>query len=682
MTTMDMSQYLDVFLEESREHLTNLNRCLLELEQQPQNGAALNEIFRAAHTLKGMSSTMGFEDLADLTHHMEDVLSNVKEAVLEVNGQVIDVLFQCFDRIQVMVESIAAGSSGDMNNMELVEILNNIKNGNIEAAAMAEQTICSRPKAASAEQPEDPPAALMDFNDYDLAILDEAASRGYRVMFLQVRVAEGCVMKSVRSFMVFKALEAEGDITKSVPPVQDLEEGKFDSGFSIVFVTQLDVEEVKKRLDSISEISLTGIRELNPDSLQAGPAEVQAENEENKPHEAQSNQPVVDDGHKIQKFKQKVRVDIEKLDQMMNLVGELVMHKGRLEQIGTISKNSDLQETVEQVDRITTELQSVVMKVRMVPIEQVFNRFPRMVRDLAKDLNKEINFIVEGQETELDRTVIDEIGDPLVHLLRNAIDHGVEAPQERIKAGKPARGTVKLRARHEGNNVYIEVDDDGKGIDVERVLQKAVDKGLITAREAEQMNPEEAFRLVFTPGFSTAAEVTDVSGRGVGLDVVKAKMEGIGGEISIASKSGAGTRFIIKLPLTLAIIQALTVSVGDEIYAIPLSNVDETTMIFDRDIKMVQNQQVIVIRGKVMPLYRLRSLLDIPGEQTENEPAYVVVVRQGERQIGLVVDTLIGQHEIVIKSLGKLLAGIPGLAGAIVAGDGNVHLILDIASLF
>lgn len=682
MTTMDMSQYLDVFLEESREHLANLNQCLLQLEQQPQNGAALNEIFRAAHTLKGMSSTMGFEDLADLTHHMEDVLSNVKDASLDINGQVIDILFQCFDRIQTMVEDIAGGQSGDMDNMDLVEILENIKKGDLEAAALAEQIICSRPKAASVEQPEDTAAALMAFNDYDLAILDEASNRGYRVMLLKVQVDEGCVMKAVRSFMVFKALEAEGDITKSVPPVQDLEEGKFDTGFSIIFVTQLGIEEVKKRLASISEISLTDIMEINLDSLQTGPVKMPTGNEDNAAHTPQNDQPAADDGHRIQRFKQKVRVDIEKLDEMMNLVGELVMHKGRLEQIGTSSKNNDLQETVEQVDRITTELQSVVMKVRMVPIEQVFNRFPRMVRDLAKDLNKEINFIMEGQETELDRTVIDEIGDPLVHLLRNAIDHGMEAPQERIKAGKPARGTVKLRARHEGNNVYIEVDDDGKGIDVEQVLQKAVDKGLLTNREAEVMNPEEAFRLLFMPGFSTAAEVTDVSGRGVGLDVVKAKMEGIGGEISISSKLGVGTRFVIKLPLTLAIIQALTVSIGDEIYAIPLSNVDETTMISDKDIKMVQNQPVIVIRGKVMPLYRLRSLLDLPGEQAENETAYVVVVRHGERQIGLVVDTLIGQHEIVIKSLGKLLAGIPGLAGAIVAGDGNVHLILDIASLF
>lgn len=678
-----MSQYLDVFLEESREHLTNLNQCLLQLEQQPQNQAALDEIFRAAHTIKGMSSTMGFSDLADLTHHMEDVLSRIKDVLLDIDGQIIDILFRCFDRIQAMVADIGEGQSGNMDNTKLVEILENIKNGNLEAAALIEKEAGGQINdAVPAEDTLDTATALMSFNDYDVAIIDEASHRGYRVMLLTVHVDEGCLMKSVRAFMVFKALETEGEITKSVPPVQDLEEGKFENSFSVIFVSQMSGEEVKERLASISEINLTDIIELNQDTLADDTGKMPTEPKENAEPEPKNDQPAEDNDRKVQRFKQKVRVDIEKLDEMMNLVGELVMHKGRLEQIGTTSKNSDLQETVEQVDRITTELQSVVMKVRMVPIEQVFNRFPRMVRDLAKDLNKEVNFIMEGQETELDRTVIDEIGDPLMHLLRNAIDHGLEGPQERIKAAKPAKGTLKLRARHEGNNVYIEVDDDGKGIDEGQVMQKAIDKGLITNWDAEQMSPDEAFRLLFSPGFSMATEVTDVSGRGVGLDVVKAKIESIGGEVAVSSKLGAGTRFIIKLPLTLAIIQALTVSVGDEIYAIPLSNVDETTMISDQDIKMVQKQPVIVIRGKVMPLYRLRSLLNVPGKQSLNDTAYVVVVRYGERQIGLVVDTLIGQHEIVIKSLGKLLTGIPGLAGAIIAGDGNVHLILDVASLF
>ena len=674
MNTIDMSQYLDVFLEESREHLSNLNQCLLELEQQPNNSGALNEIFRAAHTMKGMSSTMGFEDLADLTHHMEDVLSCVKEQEVQVDSQVTDVLFRCFDRIQLMVESIEDGRSSRQDNSDLVEVLEAIKGGNLETAALAEAIIGPAVQA----EPTQLPAVQMEINGYDQMIINEAHSRGYKVALLEIEVDPNCAMKSVRSFMVFKALETEGEIIKTVPSVQDLEEGKFDSSFALLFVSRLEPEEVQRRVNSVSEVTLSSIKLLPPQQAEANPTASFEQDDTSPADELQSQ----DNERRAHKFKQKVRVDIEKLDEMINLVGELVMHKGHLEQISLASKNNELEDTVEQVDRITNELQSVVMKVRMVPIEQVFNRFPRMVRDLAKELGKEVHFIVEGQETELDRTVIDEIGDPLIHLLRNALDHGLEQPAERRKMGKAAQGIVKLMARHEGNNVYIEVEDDGQGIDIKRVLEKAVRKELITQREAEMMNPDEAFRLIFTPGFSTAEEVTDVSGRGVGLDVVKAKMEAIGGEISVVSKTGQGTRFTIKLPLTLAIIQALTVAVGAEIYAIPLSTVDETTIISDQDIKMVQNQEVILIRGKVVPLFRLRRLLDVPTDAPGEEYTYVVVVRKADRQVGLVVDSLIGQHEIVIKPLGKLLAGIPGLAGAIVAGDGNVHLILDIASLF
>ena len=477
--------------------------------------------------------------------------------------------------------------------------------------------------------------------------------------------------------MVFKALEEDGEVIKSLPPAQDLDEGKFDSNFEIILISKATIIDLEKRLTNISEITVLYIQEISVDSLisQSNSAIMNIENKISK-HSLDTM-----DSPRSHKVKQTVRVDIERLDNLMNLVGELVMHKGCLEQIGFSYKIGELNETIEQIDRISTDLQSVVMKVRMVPIEQVFNRFPRMVRDLARDLNKEVDFLIEGKETELDRTVIDEIGDPLVHLLRNAIDHGLESSQERLKKGKVSKGTVLLRARHEGNNVYIEVEDDGGGIDTNRVIAKAVEKGILTSRDAEQLSREEAIELLFNSGFSTAQNITDISGRGVGLDVVKNKIESLSGEIFVDSKPGQGTRFRIKLPLTLAIIQALMVSVQDEIYAIPLSSVDETTMITTTDIKMVQNQEVIMLRGSVLPLYRLSDLLSVPG-LSEADDMYVVVVRKAERQIGLVVDGLIGQQEIVIKSLGRLLSGIPGLAGAIVAGDGHVRLILDIVTLF
>lgn len=670
---MDMSQYLDVFLGESREHLASLNQRLLELEKDAHNVAALNEIFRAAHTLKGMSSTMGFYDLADLTHHMEDVLTDLKEGVLKVDPVVVDTVFQCFDRIQLIIDKIENEGSGEMDNSDLIAILSGIKTGDYESAALSEPRYDGKAEAELWEGSGQEPGL---FTEYDLTVLKEAVGANYHVLDIHISIEPDCLMKSVRAFMVFKAVEEDGEVIKSIPSAQDLEDGKFNGGFRVIIISRGGSEEIQHRLEKISEVIIERISEIDVNSLVVSQPDASgqldtyiAQAEDNEDHK------------RTHKVKQTVRVDIERLDNLMNLVGELVMHKGRLEQIGASQKIAELNETLEQLDRVTTDLQSVVMKVRMVPIEQVFNRFPRMVRDLAKDLNKEVEFVIEGKETELDRTVIDEVGDPLIHLLRNAIDHGLETAEERLKQGKPRQGTVLLRARHEGNNVYIEVEDDGAGINSKRVTARAVEKGLISPKEAELLTPEEAVDLLFQPGFSTAENITDISGRGVGLDVVKSKIEALNGEIFVDTKVGKGTKFRIKLPLTLAIIQALLVAIRNETYAVPLSSVDETTMIKSSDIKMVQDQEVIIMRGNVLPLYRLASLLDVPGE-ANNEEMYVVVVRKAEKQVGLVVDALIGQQEIVIKSLGKLLAGIPGIAGAIVSGDGNVRLILDIATLY
>lgn len=666
---MDMSQYLDVFLEESKEHLGNLNEQLLNLEKNPGNLAALNEIFRAAHTLKGMSSTMGFEDLADLTHHLEDVLSDLKEGLLQPDTYVVDTLFQCLDRVQSIISQIESNGSAEYNNQDLIAILNSIKNQNYTGDI---QLIEDKQKPATAQTEE--PSIELDFNEYELTVMEEAACKNYQIVAIRVAVDPGSLMKSVRAFMVFKVLEEDSEVIKSIPAVTDLEDGKFDETFDVVVITKTPLPVLIDRLEHISEIRVDSSHLVNIDQLPLHRDDIDVMKSDQKTTEQV-------DTKRNHKIKQTVRVDIDRLDNLMNLVGELVMHKGRLGQIASNRRIVELNETIEQIDRISTDLQSVVMKVRMVPIEQVFNRFPRMVRDLAKELNKEIEFIMEGKETELDRTVIDEIGDPLIHLLRNAIDHGLESPSVRTQKGKPRIGTIILRARHEGNSVFIEVEDDGAGIQIERVKNKAVAKGIITAKEAEEMTAEQAVDLLFSPGFSTAENITDVSGRGVGLDVVKSKIESLNGEIQVDSKPGQGTKFVVKLPLTLAIIQALMVAVRDEIYAIPLSTVNETTMLSSEDIRLIQNQEVIVLRGNVLPLYRLDSLLEVPGE-TQSDESYVVVVHKGNKQIGLVVDRLIGQQEIVIKSLGKVLAGTPGIAGAIVAGDGNVRLILDIDTLF
>ncbi len=669
-----MSQYMDIFLDESKEHLTILNENLLELEKNSGNTSSLNEIFRAAHTLKGMASTMGFEDVADLTHHMENVLSALKEGILDVDSQVVDVLFQCFDRMQCMIDKLESMGNSNLDNTDLINMLEDIQSGNYHR----QSTDYGAAVEDKYEQVEEKQLMGFDFNSFDVAVIKEAISAGNNIYYARISVDQDCMMKAVRAFMVFKNIEEDGEIIKSNPHVQDLDEGKFDSEFELLFISNLAFDEIDKRINNISEITVS-MTKFDESMLNLPEQDNKSKKIEKNP---EVNAEAEADIRQTPKGRKTVRVDIDRLDMLMNLVGELVMHKGCLEQIGATNKIPQLNETIEQMDRISADLQSVVMIVRMVPIEQVFNRFPRMVRDLAKELNKEIDFIMEGKETELDRTVIDEIGDPLVHLLRNALDHGIELPEERIAAGKPGQGTLILSAKHEGNNVYIDVQDDGQGIDSDLVLAKAIEKGIVSQSEAQQLTDSEIHRFIFTPGFSTSQQVTDISGRGVGLDVVKTKIESINGEISIETKPGQGTKFRIKLPLTLAIIQALMVSVKDEIYAIPLSSVNETSLINQSDIKVIQNQEVIILRGDVLPLFRLKDILSVPGEDIPGSQLYVVVVRKGEHQIGLVVDTLIGQQEIVIKSLGRTLSNIPGIAGAIVAGDGNVRLIIDIATLF
>jgi two-component system chemotaxis sensor kinase CheA len=672
-----MTQYLDVFLEESREHIRNLNSRLLELEKNPHETSGLNEIFRSAHTLKGMSSTMGYVGLADLTHHMENLLAELKEGKMPVTSRAVDILFECIDRLQIIIENIDQGNHSDSDNTELIKVLEAIRSGHAEtAAAVAE--IHSEQAFETPDNMPIKPSQGMIYNDYDITILKEALNRGVDVQYLKIGVIPTSMMKAVRAFMIFKILEEAGEVIKSNPSAQEIDEGKFDDHFDLIYICHDDLHTIFERINKISEVKLLQSQSIDPSTL------IVTEPVPQRILKTTDN-PAVEqtvDQNKIHHIKQTVRVDIERLDKLMNLVGELVIHKGRLEQIGSAYKLEELNNTIEHMDRITTDLQAVVMKVRMVTIEQVFNRFPRMVRDLAKELDKEVEFYIEGKETELDRTVIDEIGDPLLHLLRNALDHGLEPPQQRLLLGKPKQGKLSLRARHEGNYVFIEVEDDGAGIKTGKVRARAVENGLLGILEAEQMSDDAANMLIFESGFSTADTVTDISGRGVGMDVVKSKIEAMNGEIIVNSRPGLGSLFRIKLPLTLAIIQAMMVTVQNEIYAIPLTSVDETTMISAKDIKDIQGQEFITLRGNILPLLRLARLVGLSEEGSDSEELYVVVVRKGSKQYGLVVDTLIGQQEIVIKSLGKILDDIPGIAGAIISGDGNVCLILDITTLF
>ena len=704
----DNNQYMDMFLDESHEHLQSLNDGLLGLEENAEDLSVLNEIFRNAHTLKGMSATMGYNKIAELTHEMEDVLDLLRKEQLKISEDIIDTLFKCVDSLEQMINNVANGDPEDLIDVsELVAKLSSIsKPGSAPPPAAATPTPAAATPAQAAAAPAAAPAAAIpgiDLSETEKNVISEAQKGGMHGILLKVTLAESCLLKSARSYMVMNALDELGEVIKSIPPAEDLEQEKFERSFDVVLVTGSEEKAVSDAVMSISEVEKaeTSIIDLNavaaPPPAPAAPAPAAAPPPPPKPAAAPPQaaataakpaaasakapaKPAAAGAQKKSHGSQSVRVDIEKLDVLMNLMGELVINKVRLEQIGQTHRLSELTETLEQMDRVTTDLQNIVMKVRMVPVSQVFNRFPRMVRDVTKELNKEINLTIEGEETELDRTVIDEIGDPIMHLLRNSLDHGVEMPDDREAKGKPRVGEVGLIARHEGNNVVIMVTDDGKGIDADVIRRKAVEKGLYSQEEVNKMDDADAVRIIFLPGFSTAEKISDISGRGVGMDVVRSKIESLSGHVDVETKVNEGSVFKIKLPLTLAIIQAMLVKVQEEMYAIPLASIDSTINIKPDDIKTVQNKEVIVLRGEIIPIIRMEQTLFVPHIK-DPEEIFVVVVHAGEAKAGIVVDRLIGQQEIVIKALGNLFMGLKMFSGATVLGDGRVALILDVATM-
>lgn len=694
---MDMNQYMEMFIEESKEHLQAMNDNLLALEQTPTDLEIVNLIFRSAHTLKGMAATMGFEKMAHLTHEMENGLDLMRNGKLPVTGEVMDVLFRCVDILESQLAGII--ESGTDASVEIGETIRNLSAVIEGKPAGAE----AAPAAGGGDSAE----SSMSFNQYEGTVIRESLANDKQVYAIRVVLDPSCVLRAARSYMVFNAFENLGEIIKSVPSVEDIEEEKFDYEFELVLVTDADGETVKQAGLQVSEVAQVEVVRITEESLTARQAnrktalaEAAATAAASSPAEAASpagaggNGPAPAkapmgtngkgkmDAKKLSAGKS-VRVDIERLDVLMNLFSELVIDKTRLEQIAREINNTELIETVEHMSRVSTDLQSIVMTIRMVPVETVFNRFPRMVRDLAKELNKKVDFEILGAETELDRTVIDEIGDPLVHMLRNALDHGLETPEERIQAGKNEVGKLQLIAYHSGNHVFIEISEDGRGINRSKILQKAIERGLVDAARAESMTNEQVFDLLFRSGFSTAEKISDVSGRGVGLDVVKSKIESLGGRVIVNSVLGEGTKFIIQLPLTLSIIQAMLVQISEEKYAIPLTSIIETASLKQSEIKSVHGQTVMDFRGRVVPLVYLEEIFSIPREEPkQSDEENVVIVRKGDKLAALVVDFFIGQQEVVLKSLGKYLSGgIFGISGSTILGDGQVALILDCNAL-
>lgn len=696
---MDVSQYLEIFLDETREHLQSLNTEILNLEQDPENEDTINEIFRAAHSLKGMAGTMGYKRMQTLTHDMENVFSEVRNGTIKIKSHMIDILFQCLDALEEYTTNIQESSDeGTNDNEALIKLLNDCLKPDGQAADETEQAAAEpAPSASSASSASECKWNDIPLDDAQRHVLSEASKQGKKIYGITVKVQEACILKAARSFLVFKAVEELGEIAIASPSVQDIEDEKFDLDFTIIVITESPLDKLLADIKNVSEIEDAVGAEMTIE----GPQEEAAEQEkketsagvQNAPvkaepaKSAEAQKPANTGGAKQEKKtnakavgNRTVRVDIEKLDVLMNLVSELIIAKNSLVSASTQNvsgSNAAVDSQIEYLESVTTSLHESVMKVRMVPIESVVNKFPRMIRDLTKKLNKKMELHMSGEETELDRTVVDEIGDPLMHLLRNSADHGLESAEVRKERGKPEVGSIYLDAYQDGNNVVIEVRDDGNGIDVENVKSKAIERGTVTPEQAVNMTDKEIIDLLFLPSFSTAKEVTDVSGRGVGLDVVKSKIEMLGGEVEVKTKLGEGSTWTIRLPLTLAIIQALMVEVGGEKYAISLNSVTTLENIAPSDVKLVQSEEVIHLRGSVIPLVRLNEVLDIESTRKENENMIVAIVKKGDKQAGLVVDKLLGQQEIVIKSLGKFIGKSRLISGATILGDGEVALILD-----
>lgn len=675
MNTLDVNQYLDIFLDESREHLQTCNEKLLDLEKNPTDLQLVNDIFRAAHTLKGMSATMGFDDMAHLTHHLENMFDAIRNEQMIVTPESMDTMFEALDHLEAMVQSIAEGGDGKRDVTEISKKLD-VTGSHAEAASSVETVDASAV------------ANDLDYNEFERTVLDEAREQGFKCYELNVTLSEACLLKAVRVYMIFERLNEAGEVVKTVPNAELLESEDFESEFSISYLSKLPMDEVQKIVTAISEVEKVEISEVSAfeDAAPAEKQEAQIEQKKevsvpaakapaNDAPKANGNNGAAAGGTKT------IRVNIDRLDSLMNLFEELVIDRGRLEQIAKELENNELTDTVERMTRISGDLQSIILNMRMVPVETVFNRFPRMIRQLTKELNKKIELIIEGAETELDRTVIDEIGDPLLHLLRNSLDHGIESPEERVKKGKPEKGTVLLKAYHSGNHVFIEVEDDGGGINRKKVLEKALERGVITEREAETLEDHQIDSLIFAAGFSTADTISDISGRGVGLDVVKNKLESLGGSVSINSTEGQGSLFSIQLPLTLSIISVLLVKLEDETFAIPISSIIETAVIKKSDILQTHDREVIDFRGFIVPVVYLKKQFHVPNANELEEELHIIVVRKGDKLTAFVVDSFIGQQEVVLKSLGDYLPNVFAISGATILGDGQVALIVDCNAL-
>ncbi|WP_017756812.1 chemotaxis protein CheW [Calidifontibacillus oryziterrae] len=708
MSDFDLSSYLSAFLDELDEQLQILDEKVLDLEQDSSNLDTIQAIFRAAHTLKGSSAAMGFEKMKELTHKVENVFDLIRNQQLQVNTNIINVIFESIDFIKVLKDGIISGSLEEIEISPVVEKLENIKNGTTTVEVEKENNVELDPKEHS-KTPNSTSNGVNPTLNLDLSQIEkmkEAIYSGLNVISVHVSLNPEALLKSVRAFLIQNNLLEVSELIGSFPENEVIENDEnFDGQLTYIIVTNSANEEINSIVNSIADIQSVQLTNISEDSLNeflCNDDKTATKNESTGQETSASNEQKVQNGSGAKpetngktegnKFKvqQTVRVDVERLEHLMNLVGELVIDQTRLADVrNRLADRYQNDPEIEQfsevgnhIGQVISELQEGMMKTRMLPIEQLFNRFPRMVRDLCQKAGKEIDFNIEGKETELDRNLIEEIGDPIIHLLRNSLDHGVEEPEERERLGKPRKGRVTLKASHEENHIVITITDDGRGIDPEKVKATALKKGYVTEEDVERMTDKDLIFLIFKSGVSTAKQITDISGRGVGMDIVRSHIEKLNGMVDIDSKLGEGTTFTIKLPLTLAIIRSLLVELGDREFAIPLANVQEIVRLNKDEVKSIKNQEVGIIRDRVLPLIRMHSRLGAQENNlNEKKRLFVVVVGLAEKRVGIVVDRTLGNQEIVIKPLGKYIGQPKYIAGATIMGDGSVALILDIGSI-
>ncbi len=683
---------LKIFLEEVEEHFQTLEEDLLRLEKEERfNEDLMQEIFRASHTLKGSSATIGHHRMAELTHAMENVLDKMRKKQLEVSSELIDILFECLDHLRILRDEITNDEESDLELHGILGKLSAVQGSGGVPAGHGDD----RPPSSKVSCKEMKQRIEIDLTWEEKDKVYQAVQKGLKPYIVRLTFDVEPEMLAVRAFVTLMALGELGEVVKSQPTADEIEQEQLSETLVTLLLLEGDEEKIYKLVSELPSIAGCEIQQYNDDinaSLTGEASSSRVDKDRAQDEVQNKSQGKTGSAAKnaaAKKSSRTVRVDVDLLDSLMNLVGELVIDRTRLFQIlGNLEAidemdeiSQDLGRTSIHIARVTTQLQEQIMKARMLPVENLFNKFPRMVRDLAQKAGKEVNFVMTGQETELDRSIIEEIGDPLIHLLRNAVDHGIEPPDERRAKGKTGIGQLKLQASHEENHIIITIKDDGRGIDPEQVRQTAVKKGLITEEQARRLTDKEAINLIFMSGLSTVAEVTDVSGRGVGMDVVRNNIEKINGAIEINSAVGQGTEFKIKLPLTLAIIRALLVSIHKSVYAIPLSTITETIRLQREQIEFVNNREVVVVRGKVLPLVRLKNVFARNASEEEKEKLFIVVVNLAGQQVGLVVDSLVGEQEIVIKSLGKYIGDVQGISGATILGDGSVALIVDVSNL-